>query len=53
MTVEKLIEELKQMPKDALVTNEYGYVVDYVCCEPKESEEGYWVWLQFSTTQTD
>lgn len=53
MTVAELIEELKEMPQNAKVTNVYGYVLEEVFTEPKELEKGDWVWLDFSNTETD
>ena len=53
MTVKELIEILKKMPPNAKVTNVCGYVLDEVCTEPKETEPGDQVWLDFSTDETD
>lgn len=53
MTVKELIENLKKMPQEAKVTNEYGYVLEEVCMEPKELESGDWVWFEFSHFETD
>lgn len=53
MTVKKLIEELKEMPQEAKVTNEYGYILEGVYTEPKELTTGDNVWFEFSAYETD
>ncbi len=50
MTVKELIEVLKEMPQDAKVASENGYILENVWTKPKELIPGDNVWLVLATS---